>query len=210
MIIPYFHRLLKTLIQRKPMKAAIDISEWNGVIDFAKLKNDKQAEFVIIRATNGLHKIDKRFYENATSCIDNKIPWGAYHFADMTKSAKLQAQKFISVVEGAGNPQMPMVLDVETNNTTIPLSSFQLELFCSQFLIELEKENFDTAIYMSAGFSWFLPVGHNLSKYKLWVADYTGAINAVNGWKNFWMHQFSQTGRVAGITTETDLNRILY
>ena len=57
----------------------IDISEFNGTIDFKKVK--KQVDFVYIRATYGRYGIDKRFKEYAEECIKNEIPFGFYYYS---------------------------------------------------------------------------------------------------------------------------------
>lgn len=194
----------------KPM-FIIDVSKWNGVIDFAKVKSDPQAkDGVIIRATNGLNKVDEKFLANAKGCNDNGIPWGAYHFAQFTQDAAHQALKFLVTVQKAGGkPTLPLVLDVETNEKSLPINAAQLEKFCKDFLtvIETNTSGYDTAIYMSPGFSWFFPKTHKLGSYKLWAADYTGNINPVNGWNKVWLRQYTDKGKVAGIGTNVDLNK---
>jgi len=193
------------------MVIAIDISKWNGKVDFAGVKSNKpKVDLVIIKATQGSSFTDPKFVTNASGAIMNGIAWGAYHFAnlkftDPSKSAFEQAGHFIKTVNAIGKPSV-MVLDVETNDTKLQITGKQLESFCSIFLSILEQEGLDTAIYMSPGFSWFLPKGHKLGKYKMWIADYTGAINPVNGWDKFWLHQYTDKGSCAGVKGFCDLN----
>mgnify|MGYP003659973141 CR=1 FL=1 len=202
-----------TMPEPLKQKFYIDISKWNGVIDFAKVKtNEPLIDGVIIRATNGLNKTDEKFLANAKGCIDNNIAWGAYHFAQFTQDAAHQALKFLVTIQKAGGkPTLPLVLDVETNEKTLPINAAQLEKFCIDFLTVIETNTcgYDIAIYMSPGFSWFFPKNHKLGKYKLWAADYTGNINPVNGWKKVWLHQYSDKGKVSGIGTNVDLNRTI-
>lgn len=185
-----------------------DLSKWNGDVDFRKLA--PAVDFVIIRATNSLKTVDPFFLLNAKGCIDNGIPWGAYHFAGFTADPKAQADRFLSIVEKAtGKPSMPLVLDVETNSATLPISGGQLEGLCSSFLTSLEAKGYDTALYMSPGFSWFFPKSHKLGNIKVWLADYSGKLNPANGWPKPYMHQYTDKGQLPGVKTAVDLNRIL-
>lgn len=194
------------------MGIAIDISKWNGKVDFAGVKaNNPKVDLVIIKASEGSGIEDKQFVRNASECIMNGLQWGAYHFAtwnsqDVSRDATNEAYFFIKTVRKIGKPVI-MVLDVETNETKLPITAKQLESYCSIFLSILEREKYEVAIYMSPGFSWFLPKGHKLGKYRLWVADYSGAINPVNGWDKFWLHQYTDKGSCAGVKGFCDLNK---
>ena len=67
------------------MKRGIDISYWQGKVDFSKVA--KSAEFVILR--EGYRRtIDKRFLEYVQGCKENGIPiHGVYHFCYATSMA---------------------------------------------------------------------------------------------------------------------------
>ena len=65
-------------------KIGIDISLWQGDIDFKKLK-EAGVEFVIIRVgymkgTNGERVLDSKFKQNIENANKNKIPVGVYYF----------------------------------------------------------------------------------------------------------------------------------
>ena len=66
-------------------KIGIDISLWQGDIDFKKLK-EAGVEFVIIRVgymkgTNGERVLDSKFKQNIENANKNKIPVGVYYFS---------------------------------------------------------------------------------------------------------------------------------
>jgi len=193
----------------------IDISHNNGTVDWKKVKTDPQdIQFVFLKATQGVDYNDPKFLENAKGCIDNNIKWGAYHFAtwnnhDVVADAKLEAAHFLSRVLLAGKPTMPLVLDAESD-TKPNLSPEEILTFITTFIDEIEKAGYEIMFYSYPGWinSW-LPKNHGLGKYKLWEADYNGALNPVNGWNKAYMHQYSATGKVNGIATNVDLNKIL-
>ena len=201
------------------MKFGIDVSRNNGRIDWKKVaSNVPKVDFCIIKASEGMNFADPRFVENVAGCVANGIPWGAYHFAtwnneDEVADAKAEALFFLRTVGAAvakyGKPQLPLVLDIESNKA-IPYTRDEMNTFVRTFLNELISAGYQVAIYSSPGFlNSYLPVNHQFGKYPLWIADYTGAINKVPGWKQPWIHQYTDQGKCAGVATSCDLNKVL-
>lgn len=206
----------------------IDVSKHNGVINFSKVKSKgsyypeaRRITGCIIRAINDYGIIDPQFAYNVKQCEANGIKWGAYLFAnfntkDVVKSAKSQAAKLTQLIKSIGNPSMPLVLDTEWNKVLdngkpapFPLKPSELELFVLTFIEEIEVAGFDTWLYLSPGFSWYFPKSHKLVNQSLWVADYSGDINQLNGFTNIVARQFTDKGKVYGIETNCDLNYYL-
>ena len=186
----------------------IDVSKWQGQVDWPIAA--KHIDFAIIRATNGLKSVDPFFLLNAEGVISQNVPFGAYHFASFTAPVKQQADRFLSIVQKASQkPSMPLVLDVETNDKTIPISPTQLEDLCLEFTSYISQSGYEPMLYMSPGFSWFFPKSHKLGNIKIWLADYSGKLNPANGWPTPFMHQYTDKGQIPGIKTTVDLNKIL-
>lgn len=96
-------------------KAIIDISKWQGDIDFDKMKDD--VALVIVRASCGSDK-DPRFESYARAMIERDIPFGVYGYSyagDVAK-AKDEAQKIIQYAI----PFKPLfyVIDAEESKLT--------------------------------------------------------------------------------------------
>ena len=73
----------------------IDISKWQGTIDFSKVAKDSQnKKFVIIKATQGITITDGKLIYNSTEANKNKLLVSYYHYANTSINAKLQANKF--------------------------------------------------------------------------------------------------------------------
>ncbi len=68
----------------------IDISEFNGDIDFSKVK--EKVDFVMIRATFGRFGIDKKFIKNTNECIKFNIPFGFYFYSYATDIEKVKEE----------------------------------------------------------------------------------------------------------------------
>ena len=91
----------------------VDVSRWQGNIDWQKLRG-QGANFVYIKATDGGDHLDPMFKKNWRAAEQAGLKRGAYHFFYWCRTAGEQADWFIRnvpKVEGA----LPPVIDVEWN-----------------------------------------------------------------------------------------------
>lgn len=194
----------------------IDVSHHNGTIDWYKVKKDKQNIVgAIIKSSEGATGVSNKFYQNVKGCEDAGISWSAYHFATWNdeneeRDAAQEAEHFIKTVRKSGfAPKLPLVLDIESNKP-IPYTKQEMVVFVKTFRKVVEDAGYEMAIYASPGFlQSYLPSDHPFTRNKLWVADYTGTINPVPGWKSYWLHQYTEKGKVDGINTTVDMNRFV-
>ncbi|HEY4193335.1 MAG TPA: GH25 family lysozyme, partial [Mesorhizobium sp.] len=99
---------------RKLAVHGVDVSRWQGDIDWAKLHR-QGANFVYIKATDGGDHLDPMFKKNWRTANEAGMKRGAYHFFYWCRTAGEQADWFIRNVprvEGA----LPPVIDVEWNH----------------------------------------------------------------------------------------------
>lgn len=197
----------------------IDVSHHQGKIDWAKVAKDPQGiEGAILKATEGATTVSNKFAINIGGCVRNGLKWGAYHFSTWNNEnevldATQEANHFLDTVQSQesiyGKPTLPLVLDIESNNP-IPYTKQEMVDYVSAFLKVIKDAGYDVAIYASPGFlNSYLPTNHPFADIKLWVADYTGSINPVPGWKKIWLHQYTESGKVQGINGNVDMNRFV-
>jgi GH25 family lysozyme M1 (1,4-beta-N-acetylmuramidase) len=93
--------------------AFCDLSEYNGPVDFVKLK--ALYSFVYLRVCWGTN-IDKRFLEYRAGAEAVGLPWGGYAFLDWRFSLPLQTAFFISLMKPDPGQAAP-VLDLEMDPT---------------------------------------------------------------------------------------------
>lgn len=94
----------------------VDISRWQGEIDWPKLRS-QGANFAYIKATDGGDHLDPMFKTNWRRAAEAGVRRGAYHFFYWCRTAAEQADWFIRnvpKVKGA----LPPVIDVEWNGTS--------------------------------------------------------------------------------------------
>lgn len=197
----------------KPM-FGIDVSKNNGMVSWGAVAlNSTKVDFAFIKATEGTTVFDKKFLLNVSGCQKNGIKWSAYHFAtwnnhlDIVGDAKAEAKWFLNCFTDACKPDLPLVLDVETNKP-IPYSKQEVLLYINTFVGEVEKAGYECALYSSTGFlDSYLPANHGLGRLKLWLANYNKVPKIPQGWTKYWVWQYTDQGKINGVATNCDLNK---
>ena len=181
----------------------IDVSAWQGTINFTKVKNDGIG-FVIMRVGHGM-QVDSTFRRNYRKAKKAGLLVGCYWFITATSDSALKAQanKCLKTIRGKSF-DLPVFVDIES------YSQFNKgKAFCSNLVstfCEMVKEaGYQPGWYTSRSF-----VGPYLtdkvavgSGYTAWVAEH-GRILHYDNIADIW--QYSHTGRVNGIKTYVDLN----
>ena len=99
----------------------VDVSYYQGEIDWEVLGADDHVQFAFIKATEGSIHQDERFTENWTNARSAGVYVGAYHFVSFESSGETQADNFISLVPKQAN-SLPPVLDLELYNEEVMLN----------------------------------------------------------------------------------------
>lgn len=187
----------------------IDVSRWNGKIDWKTVANYGMG-FAILRITEKGNIVDSTFEPNYKGCIDNKIPVGVYKYSYATTISQIKDEANV-VIKTMNKRKLdyPVFLDIEDKcqeNLSKELMLKMIETFRAIII----KAGYKFGIYV--GYSWYqyqLPEG--AKKYDCWVARYpnndTGelqerlrvsASTGVIGW------QYSSKATIPGIPTKVD------
>ncbi|GAA0390635.1 glycoside hydrolase family 25 protein [Paenibacillus motobuensis] len=193
----------------------IDVSHWNGKIDWAKVAANG-ISFAFIKATQ--NSVDKMFLENAKGAKAAGLLIGAYHYLDnkvtTPDAAKAAARMFYNAIQFAGVKfDLPPVLDYESKSDS--LSAVGATAVAKAFLGEIERLTGVTPILYT--YPAFIGNFSGLSQYPLWIARYSTQTPAdASGWKRweFWQYSDGQSGGtlpngsriVGGINGQVDLN----
>jgi lysozyme len=194
---------------RRPTNAeGIDVSRYQGSINWRKVRADGKT-FAFVKASQGQSYVDPTFEANVKGAKEAGVLIGAYHFVDAASAsaARLEARHFAEVLErvgGAAALDLPPVMDYENNPAG--LSKSAINSVAKAFLTELESITGRRPIIYS-GNSFAANFDASLSPYKLWVARYsTSAPYDTPAWKQWGFWQYSDNGRVDGISGPVDLN----
>ena len=188
----------------------IDVSKWQGAIDFSKIKK-AGAEFVIIRVghQNGIggeYVLDPYFKRNIKEAIDNDLEVGIYFYsyADSKKEARKQAEWIIKQIKDY-DITLPVAFDFEsfTSFNSMNLSLYQLNEVAEAYFSALEDKGYDTMLYGSKN---YLNAVWKYNTNKVWLAHYTDKTDYD---KDYIMWQLCQDGVIDGINGFVDID-ILY
>lgn len=178
----------------------IDVSHWQGEIDWNKVKLDG-VEFAFIKATQGTSysKVDY-FRNHSPRALGVGIHVGAYHYGDFSTvaEAKAQAEYFLSVIKGY-KLTYPVVLDLEENKKGA--SKAQLTDAAIVFLEALENAGYFAVLYTGKSFLENQLDEARLKRYALWVARYNSYLGRD---ADIW--QFTSSGTINGISGNVDVN----
>lgn len=186
----------------------IDISKWQGEIDWSEVKRAGTA-FVYIKATEGGDHLDERFSLNWNGAKAAGIPRGAYHFVFWCRSAEEQAEWFRRNVPRDADA-LPPVLDIEWNghSRTCP-KKIDPDLARRKITILLKAMEQHTGkkplIYTDIPFHADVMVGH-FREYAYWLRSVAAEPKERYENRSWAMWQYTTTGKVPGIKGAVDRN----
>ncbi|MED4726977.1 GH25 family lysozyme [Aneurinibacillus migulanus] len=177
----------------------IDVSHWNGVVDWRKVAADG-VKFVFLKASEGTTYVDRTFKTNAVNARANGIHVGAYHYAKFgsVTEAKAEAQHFLRTVSGV-KMTYPLVLDLEENKKKA--SKAVLTDAAVAFLGAIEKAGYFAMIYAGKSFLETQLDEKRLNPYAKWIARYNSFLGRS---ADIWQH--TDKGKVSGISGNVDMN----
>lgn len=189
------------------MVKGIDVSKWQGTIDWQKVK-DSGIKFAMIRGGYGQHKDQKDVYfeRNYKNAKKAGVPVGVYHYsyADSIADAKKEADFVISYLKGKVL-EYPIAFDIEDKTQGRLTNETRTEI-CKAFCDALEKAGYYVVIYTSK--DWLVNKLNmsKLSKYDVWVAQWNAECTYQG---SYGMWQYSDKGKVNGINGNVDLDYAL-
>jgi len=193
-------------VVHSPTLFGIDVSKWQGTIDWAKVKA-AGVKYAFIRVSDGITTIDGQFPANWAGAAANGIPRGVYQFFRPNRDALQQAQIVIDHLDLYGMGELPPVIDVEANGDLAPAAvAAQVGIWMD----EIESTLGVRPIIYSGSYFWDDNVNSAAwSSYPFWIAHYTSAEcpRLPQDWADWTFWQYSSTGAVNGIAGNVDTNR---
>ena len=174
-------------------------------IDWSKVRTDGQS-FAFVKATEGGDWVNPHYVEDIQAANAAGLKTGAYHYARPAGDAKTQAANFAAQIALAPDQTLPPALDIEVAEGK---SAAQLEQWIEEFTSELKRLTGRTPMIYTYKYFWMGQMNNSqkFSDMPLWLAAYQDqAPEAVGGWNELSFWQRSGSGKVAGISTDVDMN----
>lgn len=197
---------------RVPFSFGIDVSRWQGDIDWEKVKADERnVEFVMIRAGSGSGdpavRIDPYFERHYAGATSVGLSVGAYWYSGALtpEAAVAEAETCLSIL-GDLPFQFPIAYDMELE-AQWKMSPAEFSAIADAFCSTMEEAGYYVTVYSSATPLNQLFTEEMRIKYGVWVAQYAPD-TIYNG--DYGMWQYSCKGSIDGIDTDVDLNHCYY
>lgn len=187
------------------MKNGIDVSRFQGVIDWAAVKA-AGVDFAIIKAGGsdaGLYT-DSAYERNYEGAKAAGVPIGAYYYVGRLCISRADgiadAERFIEMLKGK-EFEYPVFIDLEE---TAPKDKAGATEAVIAFCETMESAGYYCGIYASdiSGFKDRLDISR-LTAFDKWVANYSTQPKYV---ASYGMWQKSSKGRIAGIFGDVDID----
>ena len=186
------------------MMKGIDVSKWQGAIDWNKVKA-AGIQFVIIRAGYGntAAQKDKFFEQNYRGAKAAGLHVGAYwySYANSFREAEQEAAAFREVIRGK-QFDLPVYLDLEEKSQLETGRDFcdgLIRTFCNS----MEKAGYFAGFYTSASNIGPVISTAMISRYTFWCAQWNKTCDFA-GKCGVWQH--SSNGSIPGINGRVDLD----
>jgi len=182
----------------------IDVSKWQGDIDYEKIKQEG-VEFVFIKlggqdGINGDYYLDPKFERNIEGFKKVGIPVGLYFYSydNNIESANKSALWVIDKIKNY-KIDLPIAFDFESWSilNKFHMSRNTLTKTFESFANTLKKHGYDSMLYSS---KYYLENMWMKTSYPIWLAHY---VQKTDYKENFKCWQRTSLAKISGITTNT-------
>jgi len=193
-----------------PKKLAVhgvDVSRWQGEIDWEKLRG-QGANFAYIKATDGGDHLDPMFRKNWRAAHQAGLKRGAYHFFYWCRAASEQADWFIrNVPKVAG--ALPPVIDVEWNHQSSCKQRLKRAKVLEKmkvFMDKLEAHYGQRPIIYTAPDFYADNLRGEFPNHPFWLRSVAAHPSKVYPGRKWVFWQYSGSGLSHGVDGRIDLN----
>jgi GH25 family lysozyme M1 (1,4-beta-N-acetylmuramidase) len=184
----------------------IDVSEWQGDIDWAQVKDSGKVDYVIVRAGYGnlAEQKDKKFDENMQGAQDVGLPCGTYwySYALSPEEAVQEAEVCYEIIKDY-DFKYPVFFDIE-DPSQMGLTIAQISAIVESFCRTLRDKGYYVGVYSYANLLNTHIYASVLNKYDVWVAHFDVPEPELDGSYQMW--QYTSKGYVDGINGLVDLD----
>lgn len=203
----------KSLASGMTIVNGVDVSKWNGNINWEKAKA-AGIRFAIIRIgysalSSGKHHKDPWYESNIREAKAAGVKVGVYYFSQARNVAEAKSEASYTLkLLGSTKLDFPVVFDSEDmRGSRLVCSSLSRAKYTSivrAFCDRVEGAGYQAMVYSNLnGWTNYFYNKELTSRYGIWFARYN-TYTGYSGRYDIW--QYSEVGRVSGIPGYTDMN----
>jgi lysozyme len=193
--------------QKKPSSwfQGIDVSHYQGRIDWKRVARSGDVRFVYIKATQGATIVDDRYKYNNTHARRHGILCGAYLYFSSSSSVQAQFDAFKRVAKKSQQDLRP-VIDVE-REAMRHWSQKEVRRNLKK-IIQLMTDYYGKSPVIYSQYKYYNEcLAPTFNRYYLFLAKYSKGCPRIRGKGKVNIWQFTERGMINGIPTRVDLNR---
>ncbi|BBF43890.1 hypothetical protein lbkm_2578 [Lachnospiraceae bacterium KM106-2] len=188
-----------TSVTETANRQGIDVSHYQGNIDWAKLKANTDVRFVMIKLGEG-SSLDSCFKKNIQNAKANGFKVGVYYYTHATTQEEAQQEANFVVENLKGySIDYPVAMDIEAPEQK-KLTKVQNTLNITTFCEAIKAAGYSPMVYTFYSYMNSYLDYNGIKQYDIWLArynSYLGYDNPVRMW------QYSSTTTLPGITANT-------
>ena len=187
------------------MAEIIDVSRWQGRIDWDAVKRSGKIDGVMLRvlgSKGGKPYVDPAFERNYAACTARGIPVGGYYYTCAATPQQTAAE--LAALRAAladKNFQLPIAVDAEDPKLR-GLTPAKLSARVAEAAAQLEAWGLYAMVYTYTNFADTALDMAALAAYDLWIADYRGKRPS----RKHGMWQYTNKGKIPGVSGPVDLS----
>lgn len=200
----------KAILSRKDAVLGIDVSKWNGIIDWEKVAKSG-VKFAIIRcgyrgSKTGALVEDPYFRENLQGAKDAGIKVGVYFFTQaLNEREAVEEASCVLTLLGDTKLDYPIYIDTESasGGRADKLDVISRTTVVDTFCKTIEKNGQVAGIYASRNWFYNKLNDQELKGHRRWLAEYRETPLYTG---NYQMWQYTSSGSIDGINGRVDLD----
>lgn len=179
----------------------IDVSHYQGRINWQEVAKDTAIRFVYIKASEGTSEQDEYFKRNAENARKQGIKVGAYHLLTTKSSPETQFLNFLKTIGDTQTDLIPAI-DIEANlihdskmiDYAKELSNLMQKHYGRKPLIYTSRDVYNRRLHP------------DFASYYLWISSYSRRCPQLKGKTHVNIWQYTERGIINGYPNHIDLN----
>lgn len=186
-------------------RTILDVSKWQGRIDWDKVKASGKIDGVMLRvlgSKGGKPYLDPYFARNYAECARLGLPVGGYYYTCAVTQRQTEEELAALKTALRGKTfQLPLAIDVEDPRLR-SLAPAKLSALVAEAAAQLEAWGLYAMVYTYTNFADTALDMAALAAYDLWIADYRGKRPT----RRHGMWQYTSSGKIPGVSGPVDLS----
>lgn len=187
-------------------REGIDVSHYQGSIDWDKVAASGKVSYAYLKATEGASLVDDTYERNLREARKAGLSVGSYHFYRPNVDWKKQFENFTSVVSKGSQDLVP-IIDIE-HKGTVSQDKFIADL--TSFIEQVTKYYGKKPLLYTFHNFYNRHLSGLFKDYHWMIARYREDSPTLDDGKDYVIWQYTSTGRVPGVKGNVDRSRLMF